>query len=154
MNKKYIIRGLLSLVTCLVIYVVYVFYLTPQVNLQPIYLIPKSAVIVMETDKPFESWGNVSDSETWSHLQKNDYFNEISGGIQSLNTLFRKQRKLFNILDDRNLFISIHPMPQQNDFGLLYVMDLKKLSKINPLKAYLENFLDEGCAQQKTIPQS
>lgn len=37
-------------------YLAYVFILSPKTNLQSIYLIPKDAVFIIESEQPVESW--------------------------------------------------------------------------------------------------
>lgn len=149
MKRKIWHWGFLGALLFMASYLVYRLYLEPNSNLQPIYLIPKDAVFILESNTPVESWETISQSEAWEHLQKNAYFDHISEGVQRLDTLFRSQRKLFNWLDDRDLFISIHPMPGQNDYGVFYVLDLKKLAKINLLKTYLNTLLNDGYTLSK-----
>lgn len=129
-------------------YLLYIFVLSPKTNLQSIYLIPKDAVFVIESDQPVESWKKISQSDAWKHLNKNDYFATLTENIQKVDTIFNNNHKLFEFFDGRSLFISIH-MVSQKDYGIFYVLDLKRIAKLKLLKTYLNTLLDEGYTLSK-----
>ncbi|TAI47251.1 DUF3352 domain-containing protein [Flagellimonas allohymeniacidonis] len=143
MTKKRILFGVLAVMLVYIGYLVYLLVLSPKTNLQSIYLIPKDAVFVIESEQPVESWKKVSESEAWGHLLKNDYFSELTSSIQKVDTVFNDQRRLFEFLDGRSLFISVH-MISPKDYGLFYVLDLKRIAKLKLLKTYLNTLLNEN----------
>ncbi|WP_350284505.1 DUF3352 domain-containing protein [uncultured Croceitalea sp.] len=143
MTKKRILFGLLAVFTVYLLYLLYIFVLSPKTNLQSIYLIPNDAVFVIESEKPVESWGQVSQSKGWQHLQQNDYFAALTENIQKVDTIFNDKRRLFEFFDGRSLFISIH-MISKKEYGIFYVLDLKRIAKLKLLKTYLNTLLDEG----------
>jgi len=100
--------------------------------------------------KPVESWEKVSQSEGWHHLKKNDYFSELTENIQKVDTIFNDNHKLFEFFDNRSLFISIH-MISPKDYGIFYVLDLKRIAKLQLLKTYLNTLLDDGYVLSKRI---
>ncbi len=148
MTKKRILLGVLTLFALYVCYLVYIFVLSPKTNLQSIYLIPKDAVFIIESEQPVESWEKVSKSEAWHHLKRNDYFSELTENIQRVDTIFNNNHKLFEFFDDRSLFISIH-MISPKDYGIFYVLDLKRIAKLQLLKTYLNTLLDDGYVLSK-----
>lgn len=140
--------GILTLFALYVCYLVYIFVLSPKTNLQSIYLIPQDAVFIIESEQPVESWEKVSKSEAWNHLKKNDYFSELTENIQRVDAIFKDNHKLFEFFDDRSLFISIH-MISPKDYGIFYVLDLKRIAKLQLLKTYLNTLLDDGYVLSK-----
>ena len=148
MSRKKLLFGVLGVFTLYLLYLLYVFVLSPKTNLQSVYLIPKDAVFVIESEKPVESWKKISESEAWLHLQKNGYFAELTENIQKVDTIFNNKRKLFEFFDGRSLFISIH-MISEKDYGIFYVLDLKRIAKLKLLKTYLNTLLNEGYVLSK-----
>ncbi|TXN37343.1 DUF3352 domain-containing protein [Flagellimonas hymeniacidonis] len=148
MIKKRVFFGLLALLLVYVAYLLYILVLSPKTNLQSIYLIPKDAVFVIESEKPVESWQKVSESEAWQHLQKNGYFAELTENIQKVDTVFNNNHKLFEFFDGRSLFISIH-MVSEKDYGIFYVLDLKRIAKLKLLKTYLNTLLNDNYTLSK-----
>ncbi|MEO0507733.1 MAG: DUF3352 domain-containing protein [Bacteroidota bacterium] len=148
MSRKKIFLVLIAAAVAYMLYLVYLLTLSPKSNLQSIYLIPKDAVFVVESEHPVKSWEKVSESEAWSHLIKNDYFSELTSNIQRVDTIFNDQRKLFEFLDDRSLFISIH-MISPKDYGIFYVLDLKRIAKLKLLKTYLNTLLNDNYTLSK-----
>lgn len=148
MSRKKILFAILGSFLLYLIYLLYIFVLSPKTNLQSIYLIPNDAVFVIESEKPVESWKKISESKAWGHLQKNGYFAELTENIQKVDTIFNDRRKLFEFFDGRSLFISIH-MVSKKDYGIFYVLDLKRIAKLRLLKTYLNTLLNEGYVLSK-----
>ncbi|MEM9649142.1 MAG: DUF3352 domain-containing protein [Bacteroidota bacterium] len=148
MTKKRILLGLLALLVLYLCYLAYIFILSPKTNLQSIYLIPEDAVFIIESEKPVDSWAKVSESEAWRHLQKNDYFAQLTENIQKVDTVFNNNHKLFEFFDGRSLFISIH-MVSKKDYGIFYVLDLKRIAKLKLLKTYLNTLLNDNYTMSK-----
>ncbi|MEM9077601.1 MAG: DUF3352 domain-containing protein [Bacteroidota bacterium] len=146
--RKKIFFGLLAVTLLYVGYLVYLLVLSPKNNLQSIYLIPKDAVFVIESEKPVKSWRKIRESDAWGHLLKNDYFSELTSNIQEVDTVFNDQRRLFEFMDDRSLFISVH-MISPKDYGIFYVLDLKRIAKLKLLKTYLNTLLNENYSLSK-----
>ena len=146
--RKKIFFGVLVAMLIYAGYLLYLLVLSPKNNLQSIYLIPKDAVFVVESEKPVKSWKKIRDSEAWSHLIKNNHFSELTSNIQEVDTVFNNQRRLFEFLDDRSLFISVH-MISPKDYGIFYVLDLKRIAKLKLLKTYLNTLLNENYTLSK-----
>lgn len=148
MTKKRILYGLLALFALYLCYLAYIFLLSPKTNLQSIYLIPKDAVFIVESEQPVESWKKVSESDAWHHLRKNAYFSELTESIQKVDTVFNNNHKLFEFFDGRSLFISVH-MISPKDYGIFYVLDLKRIAKLQLLKTYLNTLLNDDYVMSK-----
>lgn len=148
MTKKRVLFGLLALLVLYLCYLAYIFILSPKTNLQSIYLIPKDAVFIMESEKPVDSWDRISESDAWQHLQKNNYFSELTENIQKVDTVFNNNHRLFEFFDGRSLFISIH-MISKRDYGIFYVLDLKRIAKLKLLKTYINTLLNENYTMSK-----
>ena len=150
MTKKKILLLLLGLVVAYAGYLLYVFVLSPSNNLQPLYLIPKDAVFILQSDQPVENWKEVRESEAWKHLNKNEYFGEITEGIQKMDTVFNNRKNLFDLFGDRSLYISIH-MVSQTEYGILYTVDLKRIAKLKMLRTYLNTLLNDNFVLSKRM---
>lgn len=121
----------------------YFFYVAPSSNLQSIYLIPKDAVFVVETQKPVDNWDKIRESEAWNHLQKNDYFFELTESIHKMDTVFHNKKKLFELFGTRSLFFSVH-MYKPKAYGLFFVIDLKRIAKLKLLRSYMNTLLNDS----------
>ncbi len=148
MIKKRFLFGVLAVLLAYLIYLLYIFVLSPKTNLQSIYLIPDDAVFVVESEQPVESWRHISESAGWHHLQKNGYFAELTENIQRVDTIFNDRRRLFEFFDDRSLYLSVH-MISKKEYGIFYVLDLKRIAKLKLLKTYLNTLLNEGYVLSK-----
>ena len=142
-TKKKISLGLLATLIFFIGYLVYFFYLAPSANLQSIYLIPKDAVFVVETQEPVVNWDKIRESDVWKHLQKNDYFFELTESIHKMDTIFHNKKKLFELFGTRSLFFSIH-MYKPKAYGIFYVIDLKRIAKLKLLRTYMNTLLDDS----------
>ncbi len=139
MNRKNIIKTVLVGILAFILYQVVSFFIPQGTNLQSIYLIPKDAVFIMETDQPIDSWETVSKSKVWKHLQNNAYFKELTSSLNSLDAVFNQKKSLFDFIGNRDLYISVH-MISKKKYGLFFTIDLQKFSKLNILKNHLETF--------------
>jgi len=148
MIKKRILIGALLLLVLYIGYLLYIFVLSPKTNLQSIYLIPKDAVFLVESDTPVKSWKKVSESDAWAHLKKNDYFAELTESMQEVDTIFNDNHRLLEFFDGRSLFISVH-MVTPKKYGLFYVLDLKRIAKLKLLKTYLNTLLNDDYTLSK-----
>ncbi len=140
--RKKILYTLLAVFIAGIGYMIYFFYLAPSANLQSIYLIPKDAVFVVETQKPVDNWDKIRESEAWNHLQQNDYFFELTESIHKMDTIFHNKKKLFQLFGTRSLFFSVH-MYKPKEYGIFYVIDLKRIAKLKLLRNYLNTILDD-----------
>ncbi|WP_397362884.1 DUF3352 domain-containing protein [Olleya sp. R77988] len=143
MKKRSIIYLLLALIFSYGLYQVYVFYFDNNDNIQSIYLVPKDAVYVIESQKPIDNWDAISKSDIWKHLNTNDYFNGLAKNLNKLDTIFKQKQGTFNRIGNRELLISAHVYAPKK-YGYLYVVDLQKIAKLNLLKNNLNTLINSN----------
>jgi len=143
MKKRYLLFSLLAIFLSYALYQVYVFYIDTNDQIQSIYLVPKDAVYIIETQKPISSWETISDSETWKHLQQNTYFNQLTKNLNKLDTIFKQQKNTFNRIGNRELLVSAHIYAPKK-YGFLYIVDLQKIAKLNLLKKNINTLVNDN----------
>ncbi|CAL2106335.1 conserved hypothetical protein [Tenacibaculum sp. 190524A02b] len=131
--RKKLITGVSILILAFLAYQVYLFTTASEDNINPIYLIPDDAVFIVDTERPIDTWDEVSNSNIWKHLQKNNYFNKVTENLNNLDKTFKEEKDLVDLVGERDLLISIH-VYKPKSYGLFYVLDLQKLSKLRFLK--------------------
>ncbi|WP_024740982.1 DUF3352 domain-containing protein [Tenacibaculum maritimum] len=131
--KKGIITTIIIIILGFIAYQAYVFTSTNEDNINPIYLIPKDAVFIIDTERPIDTWDEISHSTIWKHLQQNSYFRGVTESLHNLDQTFKEQQQLIQFLGERNLLISVH-VYKPKKYGLFYTVDLQKLSKLEFLK--------------------
>ncbi|SEB40161.1 Protein of unknown function [Tenacibaculum sp. MAR_2009_124] len=141
--KKKIIISVVVLVGALLAYQAYIFTTASEDNINPIYLIPDDAVFIVDTERPIDAWDEISNSNIWKHLQKNDYFSEITESLNTLDQTFKEQKKLIEFIGERDILISIH-VYKPKSYGLFYTVDIQKLSKLRFLKNSIAKLAGEG----------
>ena len=110
--------------------------------------IPRDAVYCITTDDPIAAWKQIAGSNTWSHLQSNPWFAELTSSANSLDSLIRDNDLLFDLIGARSLIVSAHMTGfKQSDF--LFLVDLKNASGITFLNDYLTAYTMQGMSVQK-----
>ena len=131
--KKKLSIGIGLVALSFLIYQLSIFLTPSEDNINPIYLIPKDAVFLIDTERPIDTWDEIRNSNIWKQLQKNRYFNEMTKNLNSLDKTFKEQQKLIQFLGERDVLISVH-VYQPKDYGLFYTIDIQKFSKLRFLK--------------------
>lgn len=150
MNKKRIITLSILSLALFIVYQIYIFTTATNNALQSIYLVPEDAVYIIETQKPIDNWEEISNHEIWKHLQKNDYFSELTESINNFDLTFRQQKGIFDFIGNRELLVSAH-MYKPKYYDFFYVVDLQKMSRLNILKANISSLIDEDYKVSKRI---
>ncbi|WP_038005265.1 DUF3352 domain-containing protein [Tenacibaculum sp. 47A_GOM-205m] len=148
--KRKVFWAIIALVIGFVIYQVYIFTLSENDNIKSIYLVPDDAVFIVDTERPIDTWDEISSSQIWTHLQKNQQINKLSEGINSLDETFKAKKEIFDFIGERNLVISVHVFSPKK-YGLLYIADLQKFSKLIFLKRAISNLAGEGYKVTKRV---
>ncbi|CAM1339988.1 DUF3352 domain-containing protein [Tenacibaculum aestuarii] len=148
--KRKVFWGIIALIIGFVIYQVYIFTLSENDNIKPIYLVPDNAVFIVDTERPIDTWDEISSSEIWTHLQSNQQINKLSEGLNSLDETFKAKKEIFDFIGERNLVISVHVYSPKK-YGLLYIADLQKFSKLIFLKRAISNLAGEGYRVTKRV---
>lgn len=132
MKKKFIISCFI-LFGIFITYQAYIFVSPNEDNINPIYLIPDDAVFIIDTERPIDTWDEISNSGIWKHLQKNNYFGNIAKSLSTIDKSFNEQKHLIEFLGERDFLISLH-VYKPKSIGLFYTVDIEKLSKLEFLK--------------------
>ncbi len=140
--KKAIITFLVVCVS-VIGYFSYKFYLEDTQTLNSIYLIPRDAIYFVSSDKPIVGWKTVRTSETWQHLQTNEYFAELTTNADTLDLILKENSKLLDYLGSKKLVISAHPISKYN-YDFLYITDLEKSAKFLQFKALVKSLFNKS----------
>ena len=79
-TRKIVKRTLLTAGLALAVYMVYsivYLFISPDRNIQQIYLVPEDAAFIIQSSAPIEDWEKFSGSETWQCLRKAKSFEEV-----------------------------------------------------------------------------
>ncbi len=143
MKKKNILALVGLVLASYVLYLIYAFYIDNNDNIKSIYLVPKDAVYIIESQKPIDNWNTISKSDIWKHLNTNTYFNNLAESLNKLDTVFKQDESIFKRFGDREILISAHVYaPRKYDF--FYVIDLQKIAKLNVLKNHLNTIVNDN----------
>ncbi len=111
-------------------------------------LIPADAIYCIATNHPVKMWKEVSESNTWQHLQKNSYFASLTSAAEDLTGLVKGNDLLVNLVGSTTLIASAHmTAPKKYDF--LFLLDLQNASGIKFLNEYLTSFGSSGYSIHK-----
>ncbi|MCF8303324.1 MAG: hypothetical protein K9I94_08645 [Bacteroidales bacterium] len=85
--------------------------------------IPESAILVFETNNALELMQNLQGREFWKNLRNIDEIERIDRVLLSIDTTLRKESKIRDILETRNLFLSLHQV-STNRFDVLFSINI------------------------------
>ncbi|MAJ32829.1 MAG: hypothetical protein CMC18_09350 [Flavobacteriaceae bacterium] len=138
---KWILIPLFIFVLLAGISIIYIILPAKQEQNNPLALIPNHAIVIAETNNPWNNWQEVRSSEPWKYIQTHPYLQEMMEGMSDFDTLFQKNENLMELLNDRTVYFSMHLMPNL-ELGYLYAVDLKSLSRLALFKTQLKNWLE------------
>jgi len=118
-------------------YVGYILYLRPDNFLRQIYLVPKDAIFIIETDDPINNWHQFSKSKPWQYLKGQQKMEEINQKADKLDSIIQANKTVLDLIGKRDLIISAH-ITRKSDYDYLFVADMQKTSKLESLKSQLE----------------
>jgi hypothetical protein len=114
--------------------------LSPYKKIEAINAVPKSSVFVVETKNSYDMLEKMSKSKIWAVLRKHDLFAKAGEGMDAVDTIIRGNEKLARFVGNRNLVLSMH-LISANKYDFLYIIDLRRVSKILPVKDIISSFL-------------
>ena len=141
--RKTIKRILLVIGVTLAVYMVYSIvhlFLSPDRNIQQVYLVPEDAAFIIQSSAPVKDWEKFSGSETWQCLKKAKSFEEITKSVETLDSIVKGNKVLLSLVGKRDMLISIHKT-RTSDWDFLIILDMQKASKIDLLKDQIETVL-------------
>ena len=104
-------------------------WLWPSGDRDPWDFVPEDAVFVIEADDPIENWKDLSDTDVWKHLKKNELMADIEGDANYLDTLIDDNGILFDVINERKLLI-VAQMTRADDYDFIYLMNLRGGEKV------------------------
>ncbi len=107
-------------------------YLIPAQQIKAYQLIPNSAAIILEFERPLGAWQTLQHNPIWQHLSQSDILQPTVKTAEWLDSILKSNQSLLNILGDKPLTISIHKTSER-EYDLLYILDLQNESKIGAL---------------------
>ncbi|MFA7468817.1 MAG: DUF3352 domain-containing protein, partial [Desulfotomaculaceae bacterium] len=149
MGKKRIVIGILLLAAVYLGYRGYDFAMAPKTQLAPMDMIPGDAVFVLESEQPLESWEQIAQGKALMHLEKKGYLARLTQNIQKVDKIFDKNSGLWA---GSPLFFSLH-MISPEDYGVLCVLDLDGISKMELVKTYWNSLFDREVTRHKRTYQ-
>ncbi len=145
-SKKTAKRIILILVLALVAYIGYSIadiFISPDRNIQQIYLIPADAAVIIESSDPINDWAKFSGSDTWKCLKQAKAFAEVTQNINVLDSIVQNNKTLLSLVGKRDVLISLHKV-RALKWDFLMVVDLQKASKMQTLKDQMETVFSVG----------
>jgi hypothetical protein len=112
-----------------------------QKNKSGLHLISSDAVFVFESTRGDEFWERLSSAGFWDSMQEIPSVYEASRQVASLDSALQRYQPLGDILKDKVLTISLHPIGR-NDFDFLFTLGVKNTDEKAFIK-YLESNLPE-----------
>ncbi len=111
---------------------VYITYIAPPTVKKTMTMVPKDAIMVIETSNLTDAWTEVSNSDMWKYLTKNAFFKDLNEDIGLLNDYLKDNVIVNKALSGRKMIMSLH-MVSANDWDFLFVIDLKNIAQIKKL---------------------
>ncbi len=142
-TRKIVKRTLLTAGLALAVYMVYsivYLFISPDRNIQQIYLVPEDAAFIIQSSAPIEDWEKFSGSETWQCLRKAKSFEEVAKSVEKLDSVVKSNKVLLSLVGQRDLLISLHKT-RATDWDFLLIVDMQKASKMDLLKDQVETVL-------------
>ena len=136
-SKKFIWLVLLLILFAFIGNFLYSLYVKPDNFLRQIYLVPKDAVYIIETDDPINNWRKFTKSDPWQYLKGLQKMEEIDQMAGKMDSILHANKTLLDMLGKRNLMISAH-ITRKSDYDFLFIFDMQKASKLETLKSQLE----------------
>lgn len=142
-TRRFVKRVLITAGLALVVYIAYsivYLFVSPDHNIQQIYLVPEDAAFIIQSSAPVEDWEKFSGSETWQCLKKAKSFEEVTENVEKLDSVVKSNKVLLSLVGQRDMLISLHKT-RATDWDFLLILDMQKASKMDILKEQVETVL-------------
>lgn len=124
-------------------------FLSPYKKVEIYNVIPAKPVFIIETDDSYQMWESLTESQIWAVLSKHSLFANFGKGIKMMDSIIQRSPKLARYIGKRNMVVSMHIL-QKGKYDFVYAIDLRRISKLLPVKDFLTGFLSDY--KLKTIP--
>lgn len=141
--RKIFRRTLVAGGSALAIYLVYTIihlFLSPDRNIQQVYLVPEDAAFIIQSSAPVKDWEKFSGSETWQCLKKAKSFEELTKNVETLDSIVKSNKVLLSLVGKRDMLMSVHKT-RRTEWDFLIILDMQKVSKMDLLKDQIETVL-------------
>lgn len=95
-------------------------------RIHPLSLVPQSSLYVVETDRPYKVWSDLSKTSLWDLLKEDEEWHEYGQMLSDLEGTMSDFDMAMDLLVNRTTYISAHPY-RSKDYDFLYVFDLEGL---------------------------
>ena len=126
-----------------IIWTVASLYISPDNNIQQIYLVPKDAALIIHSSDPVNDWKKFSNSAPWQSMKQAKMYETITKNVEFLDSVVNANKSLLSLVGKRSMMISLHKT-KSNDFDLLIIVDMQKISKMITLKNQIEKIMAAG----------
>lgn len=135
------ILGIAALVIAIYwVYSIAQLFISPNRNIQQIYLVPEDATFIIQSSAPIDDWEKFSGSATWQCMKKAKAFEDVTKNVEVLDSVVRDNKILLSLVGKRDMLISIHKT-RTTEWDFLIILDMQKVSKMNLLKDQLETIM-------------
>ncbi len=135
------ILGIAALVIAIyLVYSIAQLFISPDRNIQQIYLVPEDATFIIQSSAPIDDWEKFSGSATWQCMKKAKAFEDVTKNVEVLDSVVRDNKILLSLVGKRDMLISIHKT-RTTEWDFLIILDMQKVSKMNLLKDQLETIM-------------
>ncbi len=135
------ILGIAALVIAIyLVYSIAQLFISPDRNIQQIYLVPEDATFIIQSSAPIDDWEKFSGSATWQCMKKAKAFEDVTKNVEVLDSVVRDNKILLSLVGKRDMLISIHKT-RTTEWDFLIILDMQKVSKMNLLKDQLETII-------------
>ncbi|MEO9852011.1 MAG: DUF3352 domain-containing protein [Reichenbachiella sp.] len=107
-------------------------------RIHPLGLVPENALYIVETDRPYKLWSEISQTSIWALLQNDEEWEEYGHMMSELENTLSDFDQALDILTNRTIYISGHPY-RSKESDLLFVFDLEGLGVIQTWMTSLDH---------------
>jgi len=147
-SKKTVIIVLISVMVLVISYFAYVFYKQMKEPVSPaINAIPPDVSVILETKDITNIWNNIKDDNAiWNEIMKIDQLSSLDKMLSVIGSRISEDKRVEDIIRNRNFYISIHTSFQQKSNSLLlFGMNNARESSI------IEKFIEKSLAEEYSI---
>ena len=108
----------------------------PRVN--PLTLIPSDALYILESEKPYKLWDQITQTEVWELLEQDEEWREYGAMLSELEEDMSGFHQALDILANRTIYMSAHPYRKQKT-DYLYIIDFEGLGVVSTWLRSLDN---------------
>lgn len=115
-------------------------FVSPYKKMDLLQAIPAQPVFIIEMDNSYASWQKITKGAIWSNVKKHQFFARMASGMDMLDSVISGNEKLAKFVGTRSLVVSMH-LVQGNDYDFVYITDIRRVSKLLPVKDALNGIL-------------